>query len=98
MKYTVVKSFVRWYDQFQCLGITLDSRELYDIEEKVKEGHEVKEVVKKWLIDNAGDYSGITDFMADLELSSGNVVIDWTDPESENKFCDCYYGDYASID
>jgi hypothetical protein len=94
MKYTVVKSLIRWYDPLQCLGITLDSYQLMEIEEKVKAGHEVRGVVKEWIIDNAGDYSGITDFMADLEFSSGNVVIDWTDPESENKFCDCYYGDY----
>jgi len=96
MKYTVVKSFVRligngWYGQEQCQEISLDSRQLYDIEEKIKQKGDVKEGIEEWLIYNSGDFQGMpTDFMVDLEFKSENVVIDWTDPESEYKFWDCY--------
>jgi hypothetical protein len=87
MKY--VKSIIRLigygrYDEsfFQCQEITLESHQLRVIEEKVKEGHEVKKVVKEWLEDNA-DLSEITDFMADL---AGNEIVNWNDPVNERVF------------
>ncbi len=104
MKYIEVKSFVRligygWYNQEQCQEITLDSYQLDDIEEKIEQNGDVKEGIEEWLLYNTGDFQGMPiDFFADLEFKSENVVIDWTDPVSEYKFWDCYYGDYASID
>jgi hypothetical protein len=96
MESTVVKSIIRWYNQEHCQEITLESHQLRVIEEKVKEGHEVKEVVKAWLIYNASDFYVIpTDFMADLEFESENVIVNWENPESEYKFGKWhFYGDY----
>lgn len=96
MKYTVVKSFVRligygWYGQEQCQEISLDSYQLNGIEEKIEQNGDVKEGIEEWFLYNTGDFQGMpTDFFADLEFKSENVVIDWTDPESEDKFWDCF--------
>jgi hypothetical protein len=100
MKYTVVKSIIRligygWYGHEQSLEITLDSYQLHGIEEKIEQKGDVKEGIEEWLRYNTGDFQGMpTDFFADLELKSENVVIDWTDPESEYKFGDCYSDEY----
>jgi hypothetical protein len=97
MKYTVVKSIIRligygWYDQLQCQELTIDSSELMDIEEKIEQKGDVKEGIKEWLEYNAGDFSETTDFMADLEFSSGNVIADWNDPVNERVFHDIQFG------
>ena len=96
MKSTVVKSIIKWYNQEHCQEITLESFQLKEIEDKVEQGYDVKEVVKEWLKYYASDFFVIpSDFMADLEFKSENVIVNWENPKSEYKYWDLhFYGDY----
>jgi len=56
----------------------------HDIE---KIGELTRENVEKWLRVNSGDFQCVDDFRADI----GDFLSDWSNPDSEEVWCDCMY-------
>ncbi len=101
MKYTVTKSIIRvigpiWmpYGAVCAMDYELDSYKLGNLLANVEEGEELsREHVEHWLSLNSGDFQGITDFHADLELPDGtNFTSEWESEDNECTYMDCMHG------
>jgi hypothetical protein len=67
----------------------------YDIDNMTDEsGNITRESVDLWLSKNAGDFSSIIDFHADIETNKGNILIAWENEENEYVYGDCMNDEY----
>ena len=101
MRYTVTKSIIQvvgkiWMPATMCaMEYELDSYKLGNLLAEVEEGESLtREHVAYWLSLNSGDFQGVEDFRADLELPDGtNFTSDWEKEENEMVFSDCMFGE-----
>ena len=64
----------------------------YDIENMEWTGAITRESVEDWIDRNAGDFSRVVDFAANIAWGDETVRIYWLDAVSENRFLDITYG------
>jgi hypothetical protein len=55
------------------------------------DGHITRDAVEHWVMLNTGDFSTITDFMAEIEDGSQSYEFDWAIDDSEFVYCDCMF-------
>lgn len=66
----------------------------YDVENARDEDGEItRESVEDWLSKNAGDFSRIIDFAANIADGDKDIIIEWADEGNEAVYNDCVYGD-----
>lgn len=96
MRYTVVNSFIQvigtgWYGQAIATEMNLTAFNLENIQAQIDIWEDERKGLEVWLYANSGDFSHIQDFYANLELDSGNVIVKWSNDESEYLYTDCMY-------
>jgi hypothetical protein len=52
-----------------------------------------REAIEDWLEEHGSDFAEITDFCASADLGGRTVEIDWEDPDSEDFYAECMYGE-----
>jgi hypothetical protein len=97
MRYVVQKSVVQVIGHIWMPAVTAAMEyqlSSYDVENARDEnGLLTRESVSDWLARNAGDFQSVADFRADLADGDRDVVIEWSDEESELTYSDCMYPD-----
>jgi len=98
MKYMVTTSYIDvigliWMPAVQCsMRYTLTD---YDIDIcKDDEGKVTRESVDLWLSTHSGDFQGIDDWTASLEVDGETVDFEWKDEESECTYIDTMGEEY----
>ena len=91
MRYMTVCSFIRilgkiWLPPITCCSIihVLPS----DVESIRVNGEITREGVEQWLTTHSGDFQSIEDFYADIADGENDLVFDWVNEDSEEKFND----------
>jgi len=95
MRYMVITSRISVIGRIWMPGITaaMDyTPEAYDVENmRDDDGNITRESVQGWLDTHAGDFAEITDFSANIADGDSDVILEWSDEESELTYSDCMF-------